>query len=127
MWQADPSPRQDSLLNALAGDPKVAFVQLCRDAKVSITILVRSVCRTSHHTVSLDRPCAVLERAAAADKAAKLERCKLGGKNGSTLGTTDMSAKHRALPETQQKLKDAGLDPATASKHALGGKTAAAC
>jgi hypothetical protein len=27
----------------------------------------------------------------------------------------------RARPETQQKLKDAGLNPATASKHALGG------
>jgi hypothetical protein len=34
----------------------------------------------------------------------------------------DMSAKTRALPETQLKLKDAGLDPTTASKHALGGK-----
>jgi hypothetical protein len=33
-----------------------------------------------------------------------------------------MSAKHRALPETQQKLKDAGLDPDSASKQALGGK-----
>jgi hypothetical protein len=32
-----------------------------------------------------------------------------------------MSAEHRALPETQQKLKRAGLNPATASKHALGG------
>jgi hypothetical protein len=32
-----------------------------------------------------------------------------------------MSAKHRALPETQQKFKDVGLDPDTASKHALGG------
>jgi hypothetical protein len=56
-----------------------------------------------------------LERAEAADKAAKLERCKLGG-------ATDMSAKHRALPGTQQKLEDAGLDPDTASKWKLGGK-----
>jgi hypothetical protein len=30
------------------------------------------------------------------------------------------SAEHRASTVTQQKFKDAGLDPATASKHALG-------
>jgi hypothetical protein len=40
-------------------------------------------------------------------------------------GATDMSAKHRALPETQQKLKDAGPNPATASKQAHGGKNGA--
>jgi hypothetical protein len=42
-----------------------------------------------------------------------------GGKIG---GPTDMSAKHRALLATQQKLKDAGLNPDSASKHSLGGK-----
>ena len=57
-----------------------------------------------------------LERAEAADKAARLVRCKLGG-------ATDMKPKHRALPETQQKLKGVGLDPATASTQALGGAT----
>jgi hypothetical protein len=31
-----------------------------------------------------------------------------------------MSAEHRASTVTQQKVKDAGLDPATTSKHALG-------
>jgi hypothetical protein len=61
-----------------------------------------------------------LERAKAADKAASLERCKLGGKLG---GPTDMSAKHRALRDTQQKLKDADLNPETASKWQLGGAT----
>jgi hypothetical protein len=43
----------------------------------------------------------------------------LGGTLG---GATDMSAEHRARPETQQKFKDAGLDPDKASKAALGGK-----
>jgi hypothetical protein len=42
--------------------------------------------------------------------------------NGGGGSGVDMSAKHRALPETQQKFKDAGLDPAIASKHALSGK-----
>jgi hypothetical protein len=32
-----------------------------------------------------------------------------------------MSAEHLALTVTQQKFKDAGLDPATSSKHAFGG------
>jgi hypothetical protein len=49
-----------------------------------------------------------LERATAADKAARLERCTLGG-------VTDMSAEHHASTVTQQKFEDAGLDPATAS------------
>jgi hypothetical protein len=39
---------------------------------------------------------------------------------GKIAGTMDMSAKHRALPATQQKFKDAGLNPDSASKHALG-------
>jgi hypothetical protein len=59
LWQADLSPHQDSLLNALAGDYKVAFVQLGLDAQVSSSILVLSFCHTSHEAVSLDRPCAV--------------------------------------------------------------------
>jgi hypothetical protein len=94
-----------------------------------------------------------LERATTADKAARLERCSLGGTNsqvthaanaaaghatlfvgnlhkltfddnsrgGKKGGGVDMSAEHRASTVTQQKFKDAGLDPATASKHALAG------
>jgi hypothetical protein len=56
-----------------------------------------------------------LERAVAVDKAARLERCKLGG-------VTDMSAEHRALPATQQMFEDVGLDPETATKWQLAGK-----
>ena len=48
-----------------------------------------------------------LERAEAADKAARLERCKLGA-------AIDMSAEHRASTVTQQNFKDAGL---TSYKH----------
>jgi hypothetical protein len=54
---------------------------------------------------------------------ATASKWQLGGTLGGMLGgATDMSAEHRALPETQQKLKRAGLNPATASKLALGGK-----
>jgi hypothetical protein len=45
----------------------------------------------------------------------------LSPKLGSATEVTDMSAEHRASTVTQQKFKDAGLDPATASKHALAG------
>jgi hypothetical protein len=57
-----------------------------------------------------------LERATAADKAAKLERCKLGG-------TTDIKPKTREDPDTRAKFEDAGLDPVTASKWQLGAAT----
>jgi hypothetical protein len=59
LWRAGLSAHQDSLLNALAGDSKVAFVQLGLDAEVISSILVLSFCHTSHDAVSLDRPCAV--------------------------------------------------------------------
>ena len=55
-----------------------------------------------------------LERAEAADKAARLERCKLGG-------ATDIKPKTRKDPATRAKFIDAGLNPATASKWQLGG------
>jgi hypothetical protein len=56
LWLADLSPDQDSLFDALAGDSKVAFVELGLDAQVSSSILVLSFCHTSHDAVSLDRP-----------------------------------------------------------------------
>ena len=55
-----------------------------------------------------------LERAEAADKAAKLERCKLGG-------ATDIKPQTRKDPATRAKFIDNGLNPATASKWQLGG------
>jgi hypothetical protein len=60
-----------------------------------------------------------LERAEAADKAAKLERCKLGGKIG---GAADIKPQTREDPAMRAKFEDVGLDPDTDSKHALGGK-----
>jgi hypothetical protein len=56
-----------------------------------------------------------LERAVAADKAAKMERCKLGG-------ATDIKPTMCEDPATCAKFEDAGLDPDTDSKQALGGK-----
>ena len=52
-----------------------------------------------------------LERAVAADKAHR-----------ALCGATDMSVEHRALPDTQQKFEDVGLNHETASKWQLGGK-----
>ena len=55
-----------------------------------------------------------LERAEAADKAARLERCKLGG-------ATDIKPQTRKDPATRAKFEDVGLDPETDSKWQLGG------
>jgi hypothetical protein len=61
LWLADQSSRQDSLFDALAGDPKIAcvLIQHGHDAQVGSSILVLSFCQSSHDAVSLDRPCAV--------------------------------------------------------------------
>jgi hypothetical protein len=50
----------------------------------------------------------------AADKAAKLERCTLGG-------ATDIKPKTREGLDTRAKFEDAGLNPETASKWQLAG------
>jgi hypothetical protein len=83
-----------------------------------------------------------LERAEAADKAAKLERCKLGGTNSqakhaanaaaghvtlfggnrSLGGATDIKPQTRKDLATRAKFEDVGLNPATASKWQLAGK-----
>ena len=56
-----------------------------------------------------------LERETSADKAAKLERCKLGG-------ATDIKPETRKDLATRAKFEDVGLNPASASKWQLGGK-----
>jgi hypothetical protein len=48
LWQAGMSAHQECLLNALAGDPKVAYVQHDLDAQVSSSILVLFFCHTMH-------------------------------------------------------------------------------
>jgi hypothetical protein len=110
LWLADLSSHQDGFFDTLAGDPIISYVHHGHDALVISSILVLSFCHTSYMMPSLLIVHGqALERAMTEDKAAKLERCTLGG-------ATDIKPETREDPDTRAKFIAVNLDPDTDSK-----------